>query len=467
MMHAPRREGDQASAEKRTFRQRLVGALGSLRYRDFRILWFGTLGNSGIMWMDIVVRNWLAWELTESYVAIATVNIARMLPSMFLAVPAGVLVDRVDRRKVLIAAQSGIFALYGVLAVLALTDILAMWNMYILFGLMGATSALTQPARQSIIPMVVPREAITNAVAIQQAGFNSTRIFGMAGAGFMMEAFGAGVMFVLLAGTAAFVILTSVMLRLPEMASPPPVSPFRSAAQGLGYIGRTTVLRVLLIITFLVMLLGLPFSSLLPGLVDDVFNAGPRTFGTLMSVTGVGSLIATLLIASIRFRRPGMVVLTGTLLFATTLMAFVFLPDLAARSGLITAAVLLGIGGFASGIHMATSNALMLTQSDPAYHGRVMSMNMLNHGFMPLGAYPAAWIAGSIGAASAIALMGVVLFVAAILVALTHPSLLRIRADASTAVPAMGHGGGAGPVRAPAGGSGESEHTDHSQQGRT
>ena len=463
MMHRPGGEGGQATAEKRSFGQRIGGATGSLRHRDFRILWFGTLGNSAIMWMDIIVRSWLVWDLTGSYVALATVNIVRMLPSMFLAVPAGVLVDRVDRRKVLIVAQSGIFVLYGLLSVLAMTDTMALWNLYVIFGLMGATSALTQPARQSIIPMVVPREEITNAVAIQQAGFNSTRIFGMAAAGWAMGALGAGFMFAVLAGTAAFVVVTSIMIRLPEMGAAPTGSPFRAAVQGLAYIGRTTVLRVLLIITFLVMIFGLPFSSLLPGLVENVFDAGPETFGILMSVTGVGSLIATLVIASTKFRRPGAVVLTGTLLFAVTLMAFVFLPDLGVGPGLVAAGVLLGIGGFASGIHMATGNAMMLTQADPAYHGRVTSMNMLNHGFMPLGAYPAAWIAGSIGAASAISLMGVVLFGAAILVAITHPSLLRIKRDPAAPAPAMAHGGGGagGPTRVPAGGSGESDPADH------
>ncbi len=463
MMHPPRGEDGQAIQEKRSFAQRVGGSARSLRHRDFRILWFGTLGNSAIMWMDIVVRSWLVWELTGSYIAIATINMVRMLPSMFMAVPAGVLVDRVDRRKVLIVAQSGIFVLYGILSILAVTETLALWNMYVIFGFMGVTSALTQPARQSIIPMVVPRDEITNAVAIQQAGFNATRIFGMAGAGFVLNSLGSGFMFALLSGTAGFVVLTSVLLRLPEMSAAPSGSPFRAAAEGLAYIGRTNVLRVLLLITFLVMLFGLPFSSLLPGLVDDVFGAGPRTFGTLMSITGVGSLIATLVIASTNFRRPGIVVLTGTLLFAVTLMAFYFLPDLKATPGLITAGVLLGIGGFASGIHMATSNAMMLTQSDPAYHGRVMSMNMLNHGFMPLGAYPAAWIAGSVGAASAISLMGVILFGAAILATLTHPSLLRLRVE-PIAAPAMGHGGGGGgPMRAPAGGSGEPESTSHSK----
>jgi len=453
MMHPPRGEGGQAIQEKRSFVQRVGGSARSLRHRDFRVLWFGTLGNSAIMWMDIVVRNWLVWELTGSYLAIATINMVRMLPSMFMAIPAGVLVDRVDRRKVLIVAQSGIFALYAILSVLAVTDTLSLWNMYVVFGFMGVTSALTQPARQSIIPMVVPRDEITNAVAIQQAGFNSTRIFGMAGAGFLMEMLGAGFMFALLSGTAGFVVWTSILLRLPEMSAAPSASPFRAAGEGLVYIGRTTVLRVLLLLTFLVMLFGLPFSSLLPGLVEVVFGAGSSTFGILMSITGVGSLIATLLIASTSFRRPGVVVLVGTLLFSVTLMAFYFLPDLTATPGLITASVLLGIGGFASGIHMATSNAMMLTQSDPAYHGRVMSMNMLNHGFMPLGAYPAAWIAGSIGAASAISMMGFILFGAAILVTLTHPSLLRLKIE-PIAAPGMGHGGwGGGPMRAPAGGS--------------
>ena len=460
MMHAPRGETGPATTESATAAQKIGRAARSLRHRDFRILWFGTLGNSAIMWMDIIVRSWLVWEITGSYVALATVNIVRLLPSMALSIPAGVLVDRVDRRAVLIVAQSGIFVLYAALAVLAVADLIALWNIYVVFGLMGITSAFTQPARQSIIPMVVPREEITNAVAIQQLGFNATRIFGMSAAGLLMDAVGPGFVFGVLAATAAFVVVTSVMLRIPEMGAAPSGSAFGAAVQGLAYIGRHTVLRALLVITFLVMLFGLPFSSLLPGLVEEVFGAGASAFGFLMAVSGVGSVAATVLIASASFRRPGAVVLTGSLLFAATLMVFYFLPDLAVTPGVITAGALLAAGGFASGIHMATSNAMMLTQADPAYHGRVMSMNMLNHGFMPLGAYPAAWIAGALGAASTISLMGVVLFGAAILATLTHPSLLRIRTDPSAAAPTMGHGhgGAGGPMRAPAGGSGNGGH---------
>ena len=467
MMHPPRVETGPGTTEAPTFAQKISRAARSLRHRDFRILWFGTLGNSAIMWMDIIVRSWLVWEITGSYVALATVNIARLLPSMFLSIPAGVLVDRFNRRQVLIVAQSGIFVLYAVLALLAVSDLLALWNIYLVFALMGVTGAFTQPARQSIIPMVVPREEITNAVAIQQLGFNATRIFGMSAAGLLMDAAGPAFMFSVLAATAAFVVLTSVLLRIPEMGAAPSGSAFGAAVQGLAYIGRHTVLRVLLIITFLVMLFGLPFASLLPGLVDEVFGAGASTFGMLMAVSGIGSVFATVLIASVSFRRPGIVVLTGSLLFSATLMVFYFLPDLAVTPALIAAGVLLAVGGFASGIHMATSNAMMLTQADPAYHGRVMSMNMLNHGFMPLGAYPAAWMAGALGAASTISLMGVILFGAAILVALAHPSLFRIRIDSTGTAPTMGHGGPAGgPMRAPAGGSGERPSADGPRQSR-
>ncbi len=456
MMLPPQMGTGPTKPESTTAVQKMGRAARSLRHRDFRVLWFGTLGNSAIMWMDIIVRNWLVWEITGSFVALATVNIVRLLPSMFLSIPAGVMVDRVDRRLILIIAQSGIFFLYALLTVLAVSDLITLWNIYLIFGLMGMTSAFTQPARQSIIPMVVPREEITNAVAIQQLGFNVTRIFGMAAAGVLLDIVGTAFMFGVLAVTAGFVVVTSVLLRIPEMGAAPSGSPFTAAVQGLAYIGRTTVLRVLLIITFLVMLFGLPFSSLLPGLVEDVFGAGPSAFGILMSFSGVGSVIATILIASVSFQRPGIVVLTGTLLFSVTLMVFYFLPNLAVTPGLIAAAALLGLGGFASGIHMATSNAMMLTQADPAFHGRVMSMNMLNHGFMPLGAYPAAWMASALGAASTISIMGVILFVAAVLATLTHPSLIRMRADSTTPTPSMGHGGGGGgPVRVPAGGSGE------------
>ena len=468
MMHPPRVETGPGTTEAPTFAQKISRAARSLRHRDFRILWFGTLGNSAIMWMDIIVRSWLVWEITGSYVALATVNIARLLPSMFLSIPAGVLVDRFNRRQVLIVAQSGIFVLYAVLALLAVSDLLALWNIYLVFALMGVTGAFTQPARQSIIPMVVPPRGDHQRRSDPTAGFQchadlrDVRRWPTDGAQPGLRSCSA-----CSPATAAFVVLTSVLLRIPEMGAAPSGSAFGAAVQGLAYIGRHTVLRVLLIITFLVMLFGLPFASLLPGLVDEVFGAGASTFGMLMAVSGIGSVFATVLIASVSFRRPGIVVLTGSLLFSATLMVFYFLPDLAVTPALIAAGVLLAVGGFASGIHMATSNAMMLTQADPAYHGRVMSMNMLNHGFMPLGAYPAAWMAGALGAASTISLMGVILFGAAILVALAHPSLFRIRIDSTGTAPTMGHGGPAGgPMRAPAGGSGERPSADGPRQSR-
>ena len=425
MMHQPGGGSAGAAPKRASRREGIAAAARSLRYRDFRLLWFGTLGNSLMMWMDIVVRNWLVWSITESYAAVATVNIVRMVPGMLLAIPAGVLVDRIDRRQLLVGAQAAIFMLYGVLAALAFSNLLNIWAIYSVFFAMGITSAITQPARQSIIPMVVPREEITNAVALQQAGFNATRIFGMAAAGWFMAWQGPGLVFTLLAVTGGTVVLTSYLLRLPPMPARPTTSPFAAAWQGLGYVAQTPILRVLLLLTFVVMLLGLPFSSLLPGYVAEVFDAGPGAFGMLMSASGIGAFVATLVVASATFRRPGTMVLVGVLLFGMTLVGFAYVPFLA------VAAALLGIGGFASGIHMTLSNGLMLTQSDPAYHGRVMSMNMLNHGFMPLGAYPAAWLAGFIGAAFTIAVMGGLLLVCAVAVALAHPGLFKIQSEAA------------------------------------
>jgi MFS family permease len=412
----------------------------SLAYREYRLLWIGNLGNAGIMWMEIVARNWLVWQITGSLLAIGMINFIRWLPSMALAIPAGVITDRVDRRMLLLGAQAFILGLYIVLALIAAADALRLWHLYVIFTLLGTASTFSQPARQSLIAQSVPREELTNALSLQQMGFNGSRLGGPILAGFIMAAWGPAPVFGLLAAGAATVVVSTALLRLPSTALPAVSSPFKAAADGLQYVFRAPLLRMLVLLSFFLMFLGFPFSTLLPEFAEEVFGMGAGGFGIMMSASGVGSLLATFLLASLKFRRQGVMVVVSTVLFGLSLMAFAYTP------WLTPALIVLAFSGLFSGIEGILGSSLLLGQSDPAYHGRIMSLNMLNHSFMPVGGLPAGWIADAFGAPAAMAVMGIALATSALLVAATHPVFLTLSVTPTTSgrphgAPAPARGG--------------------------
>ncbi|MSQ40485.1 MAG: MFS transporter [Dehalococcoidia bacterium] len=405
--------------------RRVVRPFHTLEYRDFRLLWFGNLANSSIMWMEIVTRNWLMWEITGSLLGVGTINFVRWLPSMVLALPAGVLTDRVDRKALLVGSQALILVLYALLAFLAWTDVLGLWHLYTIFALLGTASTFSQPARQSLVAQSVPKEELTNAISLQQLAFNGTRLGGPVLSGLIMAEWGSTPVFALLALGSAVSVAVTVNLRLPSTALPAVTSPFASAVEGLKYVWGASVLRLLVVLSFLVMFLALPFSTLLPGFAQEVFGMGAGGFGVMMSASGAGALLATLLLASVNVQRPIAVTVLSAILFGAVLIWFAYTPWLAA------ALVVLGISGVMNGVYGILSNSMLLSQSDPSYHGRLMSLFMLNHSFMPIGALPAGWIADRFGPSAAMALMGVALIVAVALVAAAHPSVVALRVQAA------------------------------------
>ena len=134
----------------------LRSVFSSLRYADFRLVWIGMLGWSGAMWMENIARNWLVWKLTESPLELGLTNLVRSLPQVFLALPAGVIADRFNKKWVLLVSQTVTFVSYLVIFTLVLTETVVMWHVYVLGAIMGGSMAFNQPARHSLIPRLVP-----------------------------------------------------------------------------------------------------------------------------------------------------------------------------------------------------------------------------------------------------------------------------------------------------------------------
>ncbi len=403
----------------------LLSAVSSLENRDFRILWFGVSAHSFTLWMEIVARNWLVWELTGSAVALGLINFWRTIPVLFLAIPAGVVADRVNRKLILIVTQFVILAVYALLLGLLVADLLEIWHAYALFFARGVAITFNQPPRQALIPSLVKPGQVPNAVALQQLGFNGTRVVSPFLTGGLYLFGGAEAAFAMIVAVEVLIIIAWLMLRVPPMVTKdggPRASALRSSVDGLAYAARNRVVLLLILFGLLSLLLLQPWSTIIPVVLADKFNAGPGSYGNLIAMSGVGSVAGALLIA---FR--GGLRLKGGVVVLTMMLSGVALAGIAlAPVMLMTMGLVVGLGLFDS-VQRVLTNSLLLTQTDPSFHGRIVSLYLLDRGFVPIGSLAAGYMAETYSASVALMLLGGLLVVTVALLAAVQPRFLFAR----------------------------------------
>ena len=403
----------------------LRAAVASLENRDFRILWFGVSAHSFTLWMEIVARNWLVWELTGSAVALGYINFWRTIPVLFLAIPAGVVADRVNRKLILISTQFVILAVYGLLLALLVADVLEVWHAYALFFARGVAITFNQPPRQALIPSLVKPGQVPNAVALQQIGFNGTRIISPFLTGGLYLLGGAEAAFATIVVVEVLIIGAWLLMRVPPVAprtGGPNESPLRSAVDGLAYAARNRVVLLLLLFGLLSLLLLQPWSAILPVILHEKFDAGPGSYGNLVALSGVGSVAGALIVAFLRgFRLKGGLVVLTMMLSGVVLAGVAVAPVMLLVMGLVV-----GLGLF-DAVQRVLTNSLLLTQTDPGYHGRIVSLYLLDRGFVPIGSLAAGYLAEAMSASAALVLLGGALVVAVALLAAMQPRFLAAR----------------------------------------
>ena len=204
----------------------------SLRHRDYRLLWMGILCTSAATWMQQVALGWLMYDMTNSPFLLGALMACSAVPFLGLAPVGGVVADRMDRKMLMMASQFGCLAMYIALVALLFFEVLQPWHLFVFTLLEGVCWSFNQPARQSIIPQIVPREDLMNAVALQSVGFNITRVLGPAIGGVLMASVG---------GLGTFVLVTFFWIGLIAITIPinvPPHPPARDAAFRCGAISR-------------------------------------------------------------------------------------------------------------------------------------------------------------------------------------------------------------------------------------
>lgn len=392
----------------------------SLKEAEFRHLWVGMLPGTMAMQMGMITNGYLAYDITGSAAAIGLVTLGFGIPMLLFSLIGGVVADRVSKRRVLMTSQMIIGACAGVLAFLVITDLIQIWHMTLVAFAMGTCFAFNMPARQSFVAEIISRERLMNAIALNNAGMNMSRVVGPALAGFLIGIswIGIGGVYVIMVIMYAFVVYSLFRIR-DRGAAPNPnkVSGFRSLTDGIRYIRGNAILMALLMLAFAPVILGMPYQALMPVFAEDVFDVGASGLGLLMTVNGIGALVGSLVIASItNVSRRGLVQLGLGVTFGVSVAIFAF-----GDSYYLALAALVVVGAASAG-YMSLNSTLVMDTAEPQYHGRVMSIYMFTFSLMPLSVLPVGALADAFGAPITIGIGGVALAVVVMLFGLFHPS---------------------------------------------
>lgn len=396
-------------------------------HRNYRLLWTGTVITQTGQWMQQVALGWLILELTNSPAFLGVVGFARGLPMLFLALPAGVLADRVSRRLVLMSAQGAAAVVALALTLLVFTDYIQPWHVIVISILGGSAMAFVAPTRQALVSSVVPRENIANAVALNSAGQNSTRIVGPSIAGVLIAWLGTAICFAIQSVGFLWALFMSYRMTIP----PPEEQPNRvktsmgaNILDGFTYIRSLPVLSGLMIMAAVPTVLAMPYLQMLPVFARDVLNVGSSGLGLLMAASGAGALTGALLFAAYgtRIRRQGRFMVITATMFGVMLALFALSPWWPVS--LILVALTSGF----SAVYMAQNNTIIQLMVADEYRGRVMSVYLMTFGLMPFGTLPMGALAEALGAPAAVAGHAILCTLVVLLVALRLPGLRQLRA---------------------------------------
>lgn len=370
------------------------GVFRSLRNRNYRIWAAGSLVSNIGTWMQRTAQDWLVLtQLTpHNAAAVGTVMALQFGPQLLLLPWTGSAADHYDQRRILMVTQAlmGILAL--VLAVLTLTGIVQLWQVYVFAALSGSVAAFDAPVRQTFVAQLVGDDDLSNALALNSTSFNAGRMIGPAVAGLAIAGFGTGWAF-LLNGLSFFAVLGSVSrLRADELH--PSVRARRSKGsfvEGLRYVWARADLRAILCMLFLIGTFGLNFPIFISTMAVGVFHADARGYGLLSSIMAVGTVAGALLAAS--RGRPQFSSLTlGAGVFGLGCSLAAIAP------GYWFFAAALVLIGVAALTFNNTTNSLMQLSTEPAMRGRVMALRLgVALGGTPIGAPLVGWVAQHMG----------------------------------------------------------------------
>jgi MFS family permease len=374
------------------------------KHRNYRLFFTGQVISVSGTWMQNVALAWLVLQLTHSPVAVGVLALCRFGPFTLFGLFAGVIADRLDNRRTVIATQATQMVLSAVLAGLAVSGAVTEWQAYLLAALTGTALVLDAPSRQGLVFQMVGRAELPNAVALNSSLFNVSRIVGPAIGGVVIASVGVGWCFALNAVSFLAVLASLLLMREDELVPLERGERPRLMAgmrEGLAYALRTP--HVLAVLTMMVVFATLcfNFNVLLPVLANQTLHAGPKAFGVLSAAFGAGALIGALVSAA-RARASWRALLVGA-------AGFGLCELLVAPAGSVSAAaLLLFVTGVFFTVYTANSNATLQLDTPDHLRGRVLGLYYYAwNGTAPLGGLLVGWMCAHGGTELAFAVAGI------------------------------------------------------------
>jgi MFS family permease len=402
------------------WRRRLQDTFTALGYRNYR-WWFGGQVVSLMgTWMQMTAQGFLVFELTRSAAYLGYVAFAAGIPPWLFMLYAGVVADRVSRRRLLMITQSTMMALALVLATLTLAGAVRAWHIVVLAFLLGIANAFEAPARQAFVLELVDREDLTNAIALNATMFNGASAVGPAVAGIIYAAFGPAWCFIANALSFVAVLFALAMIRpKPQELAGRGRSALSDLVEGLRFVATHPHVRVLIGLVMMVTLFGISMITLIPAWAVRVLGGDATTNGFLQSARGVGALVGALAIASLgRFAFRGRLLTAGSLVLPLALLLF---SQVRTEALSIAWLVVVGMALIAT---LNLCNSLVQTISPDSLRGRVMGVHSLAlFGFLPIGGLIAGTVAEHIGEPTTVVISASTLLAITVATRILQPGL--------------------------------------------
>ena len=395
----------------------------SLRHADFRYLWTGTVMMSAGQWVQQVTLGWLIYDLTGNSVLLGALNGLRALPFLVTGPMAGVAADRMDRRKLLIGTQWVLIATAVIFGGLVWSPYLHVWHIFVFTLITGVAWTITEPVRMSLIPSSVPKDELANAVAINSGGFNMMKVLGPALGGALIAWVGAAENFFVQAVAYAGVLWMIYRMNVPpQRAEARHTSALANLKEGFAYVWSTPAVFALMALAYVPRIFAVPYQTLMPVFQKDVLKIGPEGLGLLMAAPGIGAVIAILTLASMgnRIKRQGRFLVGSIFVLGAAIILF------SQITWFPLALVTLVIVGIFQMFFLASTATMLQMIVPDELRGRVLSLYMLDRGFMPLGALFAGTSAHFLGAPTTVAIMGAIVIVLTALVAWRIPAIRQL-----------------------------------------
>lgn len=377
----------------------------ALEYRNFALLWFGLILSNIGTWIQIIAQSLLVLALTHnSGVALGVVSFSQAFPFFIFALLGGGIADRVDKRKLLLFTQSVQIILAFTLGILTFTGFIQFWQIIIISTLSGVTLSFDQPTRFALIPSLVPREDLSNAISLNSVAFNGAAIIGPALGGVLVVLIGFAGNFFVNGVSFVAVLIALLLMKVPKHVSSSTHTVLRGIREGLVYIRGKNLLLPLLINYGSLLFFGATYTVLLSLFAVVVLDTNPAGLGLLYTALGLGTIIGSLGLASLGdYERKGALLMISSLLFSFSVVIFSF-----SRVFWLSFTLLLVVAGTQTILGALTITLLQLN-SPRHMLGLVMSLNtLIIMGIRPMGGFPFGALANVVGVAASIALGAVI-----------------------------------------------------------